>query len=202
MGTEMGTISVMIPPNEDVINYYRNLGKEFTPVYADPDAKYVKEIELDIQDLKPQISKPHHPEDVISVEEVGDVAVDSIFIGSCTNGSYEDIKQAAQILKGKKVAPGVMVKAVPATRKDFGRLLSEGIVTDLFESGVIVSNPGCGGCAEGQIGMTGKGEVQVSTSNRNFKGKQGSGFTYLASPITAAASAIAGKIISPSVENL
>ncbi|MCE1245117.1 MAG: 3-isopropylmalate dehydratase large subunit [Firmicutes bacterium] len=197
MGTEMGTISIMIPPNDDVINYYKNLGKEFTPVYADPDAKYLKEIELNIQDLKPQISKPHHPEDVISVEEAGGAAVDSVFIGSCTNGSYEDIKQAAAILKGKKVAPGVMVKVVPATRKDFGRLLAEGIVSDLFESGVIVSNAGCGGCAEGQIGMTGKGEVQISTSNRNFKGKQGSGFTYLASPVTAAASAIAGKIVTP-----
>lgn len=196
MGTEMGAISVLIPPGKEIIDYYKVMGKEFTPVFADPDAQYCEEMEFDIQDLKPQVAKPPHPEDVIPVDEVGDVKVDSVFIGSCTNGTYEDIKQAAEILKGKKVAPGVMVKAVPATRKVFGRLLAEGIINDLFEAGVIVSNPGCGGCAQGQIGMTGKGEVQVSTSNRNFKGKQGSGFTYLAGPVTAAASAVAGKIVS------
>lgn len=197
MGTEMGAISIMLPPNDEIISYYKELGKEFTPVYADPDAVYCKHIELDIQDLKPQIAKPPHPEDVVPVEEAGDVKVDSVFIGSCTNGTYDDIKQAASILKGKKTAPGVMVKVVPATKEVFGRLLSEGIINDLFESGVIISNSGCGGCAQGQIGMTGKGEVQVSTSNRNFKGKQGSGFTYLASPVIAAEAAVAGRITVP-----
>lgn len=194
MGTEMGAIAVMIPPNDEIIKFYKDKGIEFEPVYADPNAKYCKELEFDIQDLKPYISRPYHPEDTIPVEDVDDVNVDAVFIGSCTNGTYEDIKAAAEILKGKTVAPGVMVKVVPATKEVFGRLLKEGIISDLYESGVIISNPGCGGCAQGQIGMTGKGEIQVSTSNRNFKGKQGAGLTYLASPVTAAMAAITGKV--------
>jgi 3-isopropylmalate/(R)-2-methylmalate dehydratase large subunit len=100
----------------------------------------------------------------------------------------------AEIVKGKTVAPGVMARAVPATREIYGRLLADGIINTLYDAGFIVSNPGCGGCASGQIGMTGSNEVQVSTSNRNFKGKQGDGATYLASPATAAASALAGTI--------
>ena len=102
-------------------------------------------------------------------------------------------------MAGRKSTSGVMVKAVPATRKVFGQMLKEGIITQFFDAGVIVSHPGCAGCASGQIGMTGKGEVQVSTANRNFKGKQGDGDTYLASPLTAIASAIAGEIVSPEV---
>jgi len=196
MGTEMGAISVMIPPGDEIIEYYRNMGREFKPAYADRDAKYCRELEFDIQDLKPRISRPYHPDDTIPVEEVKDVAVDSVFIGSCTNGTYDDIKAVAKIVRGKRIAPGVMVKVVPATRKVFARLLSEGIINTIFDAGIIVTNPGCGGCAQGQVGMTGKGEVQISTSNRNFKGKQGSGFTYLASPVTAAASALAGKIVA------
>ena len=194
MGTEMGAIAIMIPPNDEIINFYRDKGIEFEPVYADSDAKYCKELEFDIQDLKPHIARPYHPEDTIPVDEADDVKVDAVFIGSCTNGTYEDIKLAADILKGKQVAPGVMVKVVPATKKVFGQLLKEGIIADLYDSGVIISNPGCGGCAQGQIGMTGKGEIQVSTSNRNFKGKQGAGLTYLASPVTAAMAAITGKV--------
>ena len=202
MGTEMGAIAVMIPPNDEIIKFYRDKGIEFEPVYADPDAKYCEELEFDIQGLKPYIARPYHPEDTIPVEDVDDVNVDAVFIGSCTNGTYEDIKAAAEILKGKKVAPGVMVKAVPATKEVFGMLLKEGIINDLYDSGVIISNPGCGGCAQGQIGMTGKGEIQVSTSNRNFKGKQGAGLTYLASPVTAAMAAITGKVNALNVERV
>ncbi|MCD4782900.1 MAG: 3-isopropylmalate dehydratase large subunit [Candidatus Eremiobacteraeota bacterium] len=194
MGTEMGAISIVIPPSDEIIKFYRDMGKKFNPVFADPDAKYSQELEFDIQGLRPHIAKPPHPDDTVPVDELDEIKVDSVFIGSCTNGTYKDIKIAADILKGKKVAPGVMVKVVPATRETYGRLLEDGIIQVLFESGVIVSNPGCGGCAQGQIGMTGKGEVQISTSNRNFKGKQGSGFTYLASTVTASASAITGKI--------
>jgi 3-isopropylmalate/(R)-2-methylmalate dehydratase large subunit len=141
-------------------------------------------------------SRPGHPEDVVEVSSLKDVKIDSAFIGSCTNGRYEDFQLAATILLDKKVAPGVMVKAVPATKEVFGQLLENGLVAALFASGVIVSHSGCGGCASGQLGMTGKGEVQVSTSNRNFRGKQGDGETYLVSPATAAASAIAGRIVS------
>ncbi len=123
--------------------------------------------------------------------------VDSVFVGSCTNGRFLDFAQLTAALRGAHVAEGVMAKAVPATREVMTALLEQGMVTELHAAGVIVSNPGCGGCASGQIGMTGKGEVQVSTSNRNFRGKQGMGETYLASPLTAAASARQGRITVP-----
>ncbi|MFQ6039128.1 MAG: aconitase family protein, partial [Candidatus Aminicenantales bacterium] len=109
----------------------------------------------------------------------------------------EDIEAAAAVLRGKRVKEGVTLKVVPATRKVFQDLLEKGLLEDLFRSGAIVSNPGCGGCAEGHIGLTGEGEVQVSTGNRNFPGKQGRGKTYLASPAVVAASCVAGEILSP-----
>jgi len=120
-----------------------------------------------------------------------------VVTGSCTNGRFEDMKIAADILRGRKVAPGLMLRIVPATREVWRQMLEKGLMKDLADAGAVISNQGCGGCASGQIGMTGRGEVQVSTGNRNFAGKQGDGFTYLASPATAAASALAGRIVSP-----
>jgi 3-isopropylmalate/(R)-2-methylmalate dehydratase large subunit len=195
MATEMGAISILIPPSEEVIKYAKRVGKgNFEPVYADPGANYTEELEFDIQGLKPHVAVPPHPEDTHPIDEVESVKVDSVFIGSCTNGTIDDIRQAAEILKGKTVAPNVMAKVVPATKEVYGQMLKEGMLETFYNAGVIVSNCGCGGCAQGQIGMTGTGEVQVSTSNRNFKGKQGSGQTYLASPVVAAASALAGRL--------
>lgn len=120
-----------------------------------------------------------------------------MFVGSCTNGRYEDIRLVAEILKRRKVAPGVVLKVAPATRRVWGRLLKEGWLEALYDAGAVITHPGCAGCAQGQIGMTGEGEVQLSTGNRNFPGKQGKGPTYLCSPATAAASALLGKITSP-----
>ncbi len=197
MVTEMGGIIGLIIPDERVLAYLRERSgrSDFGPIYPDPDAQYVETIEIDITHLTPRISVPPKPDKVVAVKDVGDVTVDSVFIGSCTNGRYEDFVSVAEYVKGRRVASHVMAKAVPATREIFGKLLKEGYISILHDAGFIVSNPGCGGCASGQIGMTGKGEVQVSTSNRNFKGKQGDGLTYLASPLTAAASALAGKIV-------
>ncbi len=195
MGTEMGAISIMIPPSKEVLDFAKKHGRfDFEPVYADADARYCQHLTYSIQDLPPYIAVPPHPHNTRPVSEVGQVKVDSVFIGSCTNGTIEDIRQAAEIFRDRKVAPGVMARLVPSTRQVFGDMLNEGLVQVFHDAGVIISNPGCGGCAQGQIGMTGKGEVQVSTSNRNFKGKQGSGLTYLASPVTAAVSALEGKI--------
>ena len=198
MVTEMGGIIGLIAPNDEVIEYLakRSGRNDLSPVHPDAGAKYVETITVDISNLTPRISVPSKPDNVVPVTEVKDVAVDSVFVGSCTNGRYEDFVAVAEIVKGKKVAPGVMARAVPATREIYGNLLADGIINTLYDSGFIVSNPGCGGCASGQIGMTGSNEVQVSTSNRNFKGKQGDGATYLASPATAAASALAGKIVT------
>ncbi len=163
----------------------------------DPDAEYEKVIEIDITGIKPQVAAPPNPTNVKDVDELRDVKVDTVFIGSCTNGRTEDIVMAAKLLKGRKIKEGVRLNVVPATRKVWGELLFLGVLQDLYESGAIIANPSCGGCAQGHIGMTGKGEVQISTSNRNFPGKQGDGPTYLAGPLVAAASALLGRIASP-----
>ena len=195
MATEMGAIAAIIPPSKDIIKHCEKAsGKKVEAVSADKDAKYVKEISIDITGLKPQIAKPPKPDNVVDVESLKDVPVDSVFIGSCTNGTYDDLAKIARMVKGKKIKPGILASVVPATMAGYKKLLKEGHIASLIDAGFLVSNPGCGGCASGQIGMTGKDEVQVSTSNRNFAGKQGDGFTYLASPETAAASALLGRI--------
>ncbi len=194
LATEMGAIIALIPPNDNVLEFFGTTRNE--AVYADPDAAYLEEYSLDIEGLEPLIAAPPSPTNVFKVSEKTDVKVDGVFIGSCTNGTYKDLSYAAKLLKGRRVAPGVMLKVVPATRATWARLLEEGLLKDIFDAGGIVSNAGCGGCASGQIGMTGEGEVQISTSNRNFKGKQGKGNTYLAGIGTAAASAVLGRIAS------
>ncbi|MHA1530507.1 MAG: 3-isopropylmalate dehydratase large subunit [Candidatus Heimdallarchaeota archaeon] len=203
MVTEMGGIVGFIPPNQEIIDYFKTRARsKFTPYYADEDAKYVEEVVIDINDLKPLIAVPFKPDDVVEVEslEKDNIHVDSAFLGSCTNGRYEDMKIAVDMLKGKQVAEHTVMKIVPATRTVLGDMIKNGDLQTLFDARALVSNPGCAGCASGQIGMTGKGEVQVSTGNRNFKGKQGAGLTYLCSPATVTAAALTGKIVSP--ENL
>lgn len=199
MVTEMAGIIGFIPEFKDsVASELKSLsGKEFNHPYADKDAVYADTITIDINGLGPQVAAPFLPTNVKDVGDLGEVKIDSGFIGSCTNGRFEDLEAAARILKGKKVKDGVMLKIVPATRKVYKQLLEEGILKDLFESGAIISNPGCGGCAQGHIGLTGKGEVQISTANRNFEGKQGKGQNYLAGPAVVAASCIAGHIAGP-----
>jgi 3-isopropylmalate/(R)-2-methylmalate dehydratase large subunit len=198
MATEMGAIISFIPPSGEIMEYCRKrAGQELAPIFADSDAVYHQTIEIEASNLEPLISKPSKPENVVRVAEVAGQKIHSVFIGSCTNGRFEDYYAVADYVAGRKVAPRVMAKITPATLEVYGKLLESGVLRRLFEAGFIVSHPGCGGCASGQLGMTGKGEVQVSTSNRNFAGKQGAGLTYLASPLTAAACAIAGEITVP-----
>lgn len=159
--------------------------------------EYTDSVAIDVTGLTPQIAAPSSPENVFDVSELKGTKIDSGFIGSCTNGRTEDLAAAARVLKGRKIKKGIMLKVVPATRRVYQELLDQGIIEVLFSSGSIISNPGCGGCAEGHIGLTGEGEVQISTGNRNFAGKQGKGQTYLASPDVVAASCVAGQIISP-----
>ena len=165
----------------------------------DPDADYIETIEIDISDLTPLIACPPSPTNVQPVREVAGRRIDSVFLGSCTNGRFEDFAAVAEIVRGKRIAPHVMATVVPATRRVYAQMLASGVLQTLFDAGFIISNPGCGGCASGHLGMTGKGEVQVSTSNRNFPGKQGAGETYLASPVTAAWCAFKGEIAFPQV---
>jgi len=199
MVTEMAGIIGFIPEcgEEAKREIEEYAGAPFSLLAADADAAYSESLEIDIRGLAPQAAAPPSPTNVRPVAELRGTAVDSGFIGSCTNGRLEDFAEAARLLKGRKVKKGIMLKIVPATRRVYDALLKKGILQDLFEAGAIVVNPGCGGCAEGHVGLTGRGEVQISTGNRNFAGKQGKGQTYLASPAVVAASCALGRIAGP-----
>ncbi len=198
MATEMGAIIILFPPSDKIVDYFtKRLRKDFTPVYADPDALYGKVFVIDVSDFKPLVSRPGQPHDTINASELYGKKIDSAFIGSCTNGRMEDMQVAADILKGRKVAPGVVLKIVPATDNVWNSCLNEGLIEIFKKAGALISNAGCAGCAEGQVGQNGPGEVTISTGNRNFPGKQGKGDVYLASPAIAAASAVAGFITTP-----
>ncbi|MBD3347733.1 MAG: 3-isopropylmalate dehydratase large subunit [Candidatus Eisenbacteria bacterium] len=194
MATEMGGIITFFEPSELVVEHCRDAGAEIMEVEADPDAGYDGETEVEIEGLGPMIARPGHPDDVVPVAEVAGTKVDSVFVGSCTNGRYEDMTAVANILRDRKVAPGVVLKIVPSTNAVWTRCLEDGLLEVFKRAGALVGNAGCAGCAAGQIGQNGPGEVTVSTGNRNYPGKQGKGEVYLASPETAAASAVAGVI--------
>ena len=199
MATEMGAIATIIEPNDEVLHYIKNRTglDSVSPVRPDEDADYMKEITLDLGEITPKIAKPYSPGNVADVSDVEGLEIDSGFIGSCTNGRFEDMYVVAKILKGKRIKKGFLLKIVPATTEVYNRMVDEGIMKILRDAGAIVGAPGCGGCAAGQIGIIGEGEIQLSTSNRNFKGKQGKGETYLTSPAVVAASALTGKITIP-----
>ncbi len=197
MATEMGAIIALLTPSESVMKEWETIsGRKGEIVSADADAHYDMIVEVDVEGVGPMVARPGHPEDTIAISEVAGRKVDSIFIGSCTNGRIEDLRIATEILKDRKVAPGVVCKIVPSTRRMWQQALDEGLIDQLMKAGCLVGNPGCGGCAAGQIGQNGPGEVTVSTGNRNFAGKQGKGEVYLSSPATAAACAVTGVICS------
>lgn len=197
MATEMGAIIILIPPTREVLNYCESGTRcKIDPVYADENAVYKHVDELDISTFTKLVSLPGKPHNTAALP-ADKIWIDSAFIGSCTNGRIRDIEIAACILKGRKVAPGVVLKIVPATNKVWELALEKGYIEDLKEAGAMISNAGCAGCAAGQVGQNGPGEITISTGNRNFTGKQGSGEVYLAAPDIVAASAIAGYITSP-----
>jgi 3-isopropylmalate/(R)-2-methylmalate dehydratase large subunit len=199
MMTEMGGIIGLIPPSEEVLAFCRaRTGRaDFAATHADPDADYTEEIVVDIRGLEPLAACPPKPDNVKPVREVAGTPVDSVFVGSCTNGRFEDFAAVADVVRGRRLAPGMVASAVPATREVYGQMLESGVLQTLFDAGFVVSNPGCGGCASGHIGMVGEGQVQVSTSNRNFAGKQGPGENYLAGPVVAAWAALTGELTVP-----
>ncbi|MDO9548949.1 MAG: aconitase/3-isopropylmalate dehydratase large subunit family protein [Candidatus Marinimicrobia bacterium] len=198
MGTEMGTIIILFTPTPAVIaELEQRNGKRIQTISANADAVYEQEIDVDISSFKPMVAKPGHPHDDIDIQEVKKTKIDSAFIGSCTNGRMEDLRIAANILKGKTVAPGVVLKIVPATDEVWKEALEEGLIKIFKDAGALISNAGCAGCAAGQVGQNGPNEITLSTGNRNFAGKQGKGSVYLASPAVAAASAVAGYITTP-----
>jgi 3-isopropylmalate dehydratase small subunit len=196
MATEMGAIIALFPPNEEVIAYCRARNADFEALYPDEDAEYSDRISLNLDGLRPMIARPGKPDDTCEVRELAGRKIDSAFIGSCTNGRLSDLRAAAELLRGKQVADGVVLKIVPSTDRIWKTALEEGLIEIFKDAGALVGNAGCGGCAAGQIGMNGPGEVTLSTGNRNYPGKQGRGEVYLASPSTVASSALSGVIAS------
>jgi len=202
MATEMGAIILLFTPNDAI---YRNLeelsGKKAERIFADEDAVYSETYDVDMSKFVPMVAMPGHPHDDTTLESVKRTKIDSAFIGSCTNGRMEDMRIAAEILKNNKVAKGVVLKIVPSTDAIWQQCLDEGIIKIFKDAGALVSNAGCAGCAAGQVGQNGPEEITISTGNRNFRGKQGKGEVYLASPATVALSAVAGYITDEMIEN-
>ncbi len=192
--TEMGGIIGFTPMDEKLKSFYESKGMNFKAIEADKEAEYVEEIHVDVNNLEPLMASPPNPCNVHPVSEYEGMEIDGAFIGSCTNGRYEDLVAAAKILKGKKIK--VPLTITPTTREIWLRLMKEGIWEIFAEAGAVLTNPGCGGCAEGMPGLIGD-EVYLSTTNRNYPGKQGPGKLYLVSPVIAAASAVEGKVTVP-----
>ena len=159
----------------------------------------MQEITIDLSTLKSTVAFPHLPENTKTIDEVGDITIDQVVIGSCTNGRIDDLRCAAEILKGKKVAKGLRVIIIPATQKIYLQAMEEGLLKTFIEAGAVVSTPTCGPCLGGYMGILAAGEKCVSTTNRNFVGRMGhvDSEIYLASPAVAAASAVTGKISGP-----
>ncbi len=197
MATEMGAIIILFPPNQEVMRYCESrAGRKIEPVHPDRDASYALEKTLDVSAFIRRVSQPGKPHDTAPLPGEP-VWLDSAFIGSCTNGRMLDIAAAANVLKNRKIEKDVVLKVVPSTNRVWEQALETGYIETLKEAGALISNAGCAGCAAGQVGQNGPGEVTISTGNRNFPGKQGKGEVYLASPEVVAASAVAGYITTP-----
>ena len=200
MAIEAGAKNGIFPVDALAEEYMKEHSKRPYTVYeADADAEYVREVVIDLNTLKPTVSFPHLPENTKTIDEVGDIAIDQVVIGSCTNGRFDDLAVAAEILKGKKVKKGLRVIVIPATQKIYLDAMEAGYIRTFIEAGAIVSTPTCGPCLGGYMGILAEGERCVSTTNRNFVGRMGhvNSEIYLASPAVAAASALTGKISDP-----
>ena len=200
MAIEAGGKNGIFPVDEKTEEYLKeHAQREWKKFEADEDAEYEKVIEIDLSTLRPTVSFPHLPDNTRTIDNTGDVKIDQVVIGSCTNGRISDLRVARDILKGKKVAKGVRCIVIPGTQKIYLQALEEGIIKDLIEAGAVVSTPTCGPCLGGHMGILAAGERCVSTTNRNFVGRMRhvDSEVYLASPAVAAASAITGKITDP-----
>jgi 3-isopropylmalate/(R)-2-methylmalate dehydratase large subunit len=200
MAVEMGAKAGVIEPDQKTVDYVKSrTDKPFTAFKSDPNATYERTVNIAVSELEPQVAVPHSVDNVKPVSEVEGTYVDQAFIGSCTNGRIEDLREAAKILKGKKIAKGVRLIVIPASQEIYLNAIDEGLIKLFMDAGATVGNPNCGPCLGGHMGIMAEGEACISTSNRNFIGRMGStkSFVYLASPATVAASAITGKITDP-----
>lgn len=200
MAIEAGAKNGIFEPDDITLAYIESRAKRPYKLYhSDPDAKYAKVIEIDVSKVEPQVAFPHLPENTRPISQVGEVEIDQVVIGSCTNGRIEDLRVAASILKGKKVHPHVRLIVIPGTQEIYLQAVREGLVEIIVEAGGAFSTPTCGPCLGGHMGILAKGERAVSTTNRNFVGRMGhpESEVYLASPAVAAASSILGRIAGP-----
>ncbi|MBI5020446.1 MAG: 3-isopropylmalate dehydratase large subunit [Ignavibacteriales bacterium] len=202
MSVEAGATSGIVPPDEETVRYLKQeAGVDFKGelMKPDPDAKYDQVIEVDVSTLAPQIAKPHTVDNVKPINEVLNVKLNQVVIGSCTNGRLDDLEEAAKILKGKKVAQGVRMLVFPASWRIYREALKRGYIADLMDAGAVIMNSNCGCCLGVHQGALADGDVSLSTTNRNFKGRQGNpnSDVYLCSAAVAAASAITGVITDP-----
>ena len=200
MAIEAGAKNGIFPVDENTINYVKEHSKKNYTVYeADSDAEYSKVIEIDLSKIRSTVAFPHIPENTKTIDEVGDIKIDQVVIGSCTNGRISDLRAAASIFKGRKVNENVRTIVIPATQAIYLQAMKEGLIEIFIEAGAVVSTPTCGPCLGGHMGILAEGERAVSTTNRNFVGRMGhvKSEVYLASPEVAAASAVTGKISSP-----
>ncbi len=202
MAIEMGGKAGIVEADETTEAYLKERiqGYEFDPYWkSDEGAEYSEFHEYDVSDLAPQVACPHNVDNVKPVTEVEGTKVDQVFVGSCTNGRFEDIEIVAKMMGNEPVAKDVRLLIIPASRTEYMKVLRAGYVEQFMEAGAIVESPCCGPCMGGSFGLLGDGEVGLATSNRNFKGREGSpdSFVYLSSPATAAASALTGKITDP-----
>ena len=200
MAIEAGAKNGIFPVDDLTIEYMKeHATREFKAYEADADAEYDETYTIDLSALRPTVAFPHLPENTKTVDEIGDIAIDQVVIGSCTNGRISDMRIAAEVMNGHKCADGVRVIVIPATQAVYLQMIKEGLAEIFINAGAIVSTPTCGPCLGGHMGILAHGERAVSTTNRNFVGRMGAidSEIYLASPAVAAASAITGKISSP-----
>ena len=200
MAIEAGAKNGIFEADEEALAYIAEHSDRAPCVYtADADAAYDEVIEIDLSTVKSTVAFPHLPENTRTIDEVGEVVIDQVVIGSCTNGHYKDLEEAAMIIKGKKVAKNVRAIIIPATQDIYLKAMENGLLKIFIEAGCVVSTPTCGPCLGGYMGILAAGERAVATTNRNFVGRMGdvTSEVYLASPAVAAASAIAGKIADP-----
>jgi 3-isopropylmalate/(R)-2-methylmalate dehydratase large subunit len=203
MAVEMGAKNGIVKPDETTRKFLQGRTDKplapFEPLKSDADASYERIMEFDITRLEPQVACPSSVDNVKPASESGNAPIEQAFIGSCTNGRIEDLRLAAQIMKGRTVKNGVRAIVIPASQEVYTQALKEGLIETFTDAGAIVCGSACGPCLGGHIGLLASGETCVSTSNRNFIGRMGSteASVYLASPATVAASAITGRITDP-----
>jgi len=200
MAIEMGGKTGLVEPDDKTIKYLEGCSnKKYEIMKTDDDAKSLQTMQIDVSNLEPQIACPNHVDNVKSISEVEGINVDQVFLGSCTNGRLEDLRTAAQIIKGQHIAKNVRMLVIPASREIYTKAMDEGLLKIFVDSGALICNPCCGPCLGGHVGLLGAVEVSLSTSNRNFKGRQGSpdAEVYLSSAAVAAASAIKGSLMDP-----